>query len=66
MIDIGETIYRNRMTQASLGRLINKKRAQIWRWAHDKSGIAPHNEEMIRKVFAEHGLIVVEKSIDTK
>ena len=61
MIDVSETIYRNRMTQASLARLLNKGRAQVWRWANNKSGVAPHNEELIRKDLAENGLVVMEK-----
>ncbi len=61
MIDVSETIYQNRMTQASLARLLNKGRAQVWRWANNKSGVAPHNEELIRKVLAENGLVVMEK-----
>ncbi len=47
--------------QASLARLLNKGRAQVWRWANNKSGVAPHNEELIRKVLAENGLVVMEK-----
>ena len=61
MIDVSETIYRNRMTPASLARLLNKRRAQVWRWANNKSAVAPHNEELIRKVLAENGLVVMEK-----
>ena len=49
MIDVSETIYQNRMTQASLGRLLNKGRAHIWRWANNKSALSALNEERLRK-----------------
>ena len=61
MIDVSETIYRNRMTQASLARLLNKGRAQVWRWANNKSALSALNEERLRKALKENGLVIVEK-----
>ena len=61
MIDVSETIYQNRMTQASLGRLLNKGRAHIWRWANNKSALSALNEERLRKALKENGLVIVEK-----
>ena len=61
MIDVSETIYQNRMTQASLGRLLNKGRAHIWRCATNKSALSALNEERLRKALKENGLVGVEK-----
>jgi len=61
MIDVSETIYQNRMTQASLGRLLNKGRAHINRWATGRHGMNQRNEDKLRKALKENGLVVVEK-----